>query len=685
MASRVSALFVLLCAAPHETTDTRALPHFFQPSSALSPHTGSNFEPSHGSSAATSRAASGAASNATSGTKPLLLYLPGLDGSGGGGAIQWRRLRVSFEIWALHLPPGDRSTFAALCKTTEDFLRRKVAPRVEGAGANRPALLVGESSGAVLALGVGLRAPELVFALCIVNPATGYHRSAVLPRLASLVPHLPTALYENVPGFFAPLLGKPGWLPPLLPADAAPPARARPASPLETLRVSRALAAVLPAETLRWRLEEHLFKGGEAVTHMLSRFSESEGGTCRAAPHWAAATVLLAGTSDIILDSKKETRRLAAMIPGACRRLLAGAAHACLDDDQVNLRLELQLSGVLGSLLNASSALDRPHTMGAGGLPTPTPQNLFEVWTREMQKLFSPVFYATSAGGAAGHGAASRVSRTLEAMPPMGTGSRPLLFVGNHQLYGFDAAFLIDEIMRERGVCITSLAYPPLLEGKFLLKPLPLPLPGTAEAFKRFGAVPTSARNLFRALSRGEHVLLFPGGGREVFKRKGEHYTLFWPQQPELVRLAARFNATIVPVSGLGGDDSFRFLVDTEEILKSPLGGFFKARTAHLPAPAGEGDVFVPPLGVFFPERYYFLFGRPIHTETVDTRDEAAVQSVYDAVRASVYGGIDTLREIRERDPYAGFVRRISWEIANGIRAPAPEPREHADECKRHS
>ena len=50
------------------------------------------------------------------------------------------------------------------------------------------------------------------------------------------------------------------------------------------------------------------------------------------------------------------------------------------------------------------------------------------------------------------------------------------------------------QILHERGVCVTSLAYPPLLEGKSLLAPLPLPLPGTAEAFKRFGAVPTSAR-----------------------------------------------------------------------------------------------------------------------------------------------------------------------------------------------
>ena len=33
------------------------------------------------------------------------------------------------------------------------------------------------------------------------------------------------------------------------------------------------------------------------------------------------------------------------------------------------------------------------------------------------------------------------------------------------------------------------------------------------------------------------------------FKRRNEKYALFWPQKPEFVRMAARFSATVVPVS----------------------------------------------------------------------------------------------------------------------------------------
>lgn len=185
-------------------------------------------------------------SASVSGTpKPLLLYLPGLDGSGGGGAIQWPRLSVSFEIWNLIIPPHDRSSFDALCAQTEAFLRE------QHAGDGRPALLVGESSGAVLALGVALREPDLVYGLCIVNPATGYHRSPILPKLASVIPHLPSALYDNVPGFFAPLLGKPGWLPPLLPDGSTPPARTRQPSARFHGVIKRSFGALVVSTAVR--------------------------------------------------------------------------------------------------------------------------------------------------------------------------------------------------------------------------------------------------------------------------------------------------------------------------------------------------------------------------------------------------------------------------------------------------
>lgn len=36
---------------------------------------------------------------------------------------------------------------------------------------------------------------------------------------------------------------------------------------------------------------------------------------------------------------------------------------------------------------------------------------------------------------------------------------------------------------------------------------------------------------------------------------QGEQYTLFWPNEPEFVRMAARFGATIVPFGVVGEDD----------------------------------------------------------------------------------------------------------------------------------
>ena len=82
------------------------------------------------------------------------------------------------------------------------------------------------------------------------------------------------------------------------------------------------------------------------------------------------------------------------------------------------------------------------------------------------------------------------------------------------ELYGFDGPIIVEELLRERGVALTALVYPPLLEEESPLAPFPYPLPGTASTFERFGAVPASGRSLYRALSKGEHTLLFPGGGR---------------------------------------------------------------------------------------------------------------------------------------------------------------------------
>jgi hypothetical protein len=54
--------------------------------------------------------------------------------------------------------------------------------------------------------------------------------------------------------------------------------------------------------------------------------------------------------------------------------------------------------------------------------------------------------------------------------------------------------------------------------------------------FESFGALKASPMAAYRALSKGQNVLLFPGGGREVVKRRGEEYSLLWKNQVDFVR-----------------------------------------------------------------------------------------------------------------------------------------------------
>ncbi|GFY87136.1 transferase [Actinidia rufa] len=70
----------------------------------------------------------------------------------------------------------------------------------------------------------------------------------------------------------------------------------------------------------------------------------------------------------------------------------------------------------------------------------------------------------------------------------------------------------------------------------------------------------------------GYHMLL--GGAREALHRRGEEYTLFWPERSEFVRMAARFGATIIPFGTVGEDDIGQVVFDYNDQMKIP---YFKA------------------------------------------------------------------------------------------------------------
>lgn len=68
-------------------------------------------------------------------------------------------------------------------------------------------------------------------------------------------------------------------------------------------------------------------------------------------------------------------------------------------------------------------------------------------------------------------------------------------------------------------------------------------------------------------------------------------YQVVWPSRSEFVRMAAKFNATVVTVASVGTEDGIYQLVDSSEMIRNPLTGpslqdmgskMVKARSAAL-------------------------------------------------------------------------------------------------------
>lgn len=87
----------------------------------------------------------------------------------------------------------------------------------------------------------------------------------------------------------------------------------------------------------------------------------------------------------------------------------------------------------------------------------------------------------------------------------------PVLIVGYHNLMGLELHSLVEEFLREKKIMVRGLAHPELLQGKSS---------AAFDTLKLFGALPVTARNLFKSLSSKSHVLLYPGGAREALHFK---------------------------------------------------------------------------------------------------------------------------------------------------------------------
>lgn len=539
------------------------------------------------------------------------------------------RLAEYFDVRVLRLGESDRSSFGELV----DLAVRELD--------NESGILIGESMGGVTALGVALERPDLTRAVIVANPATSYTR-APISSVAPLLPRIPGELYSSLPALVTPLFGKPGWFDGLVEDGQTPPRNAIE----DVLRRSNALSAALPASALEWRERELVREGARRVNAKIAAL----GGDT---PAWGKSAIFVGGGRDVILPSIDECRRLGSIFGG---RVIveARAAHVMLDD--------LDLVELVASL----GLLSRRRISPPAGDISLEPKSVVERLVRLASRFVAPVFFSTDGQG--------RVYRGLSNVP---IGERPVVLCGNHQLFGLDGPLIVEAFLRQRKALIPSLVHPALLQDASPLAPLPYPLRGTAAMLRRFGSLPAGGRNLLAALrSPAKAVLLFPGGAREVFKRKDERYLLSWPDDASLVKVAARLNATIVPFSAVGADDGIGDIVaDSDDILKLPLvGDFFRNRTADLPSFV-PGDVFVPPLLVPRPQgprRMYFLFHLPVDTSHIHHDDDASVRQLYSDIRLTVEHGIHRLIDARNKDPFeANLLARLSYQVAIGKPPPA--------------
>lgn len=475
---------------------------------------------------------------------PPLVFVAGLDGAP-LAAVQAARLRARYRITSIAHAPGVLTGWDALVADAAAVVA------AEGPGV----VLVGESFGAALALRVAAAAPAgAVARLVLVNSATALAADAPLAAATRLLPLLRAdgsgrVLYRAAAevlqrGF---LTGGGGALDP---------------------RASRVLDIDrVPLETMLHRVA------------LLRAFGETFGDDC-VARLVRVPTTLVASGNDRLLRSEAEMARLRTLLPNVEREVvLPGAAHACLLERDVDLAELVDGGGSGGraasmatesasAVVSATAASRAPGAVGetdaarggereADALSYQEARELGGRFLTPLKALVDPVF--------------SGRDHVVQAIRECEESGRPVLFVGNHGVYGLlDTPLLIEELGRLVGPSrrLRALAhethfaqFSDLTGGRW------------GRFFSSLGAVPATARNFYRLLRSGEPVLLFPGGPTEVCRRRGQKNTLRWRDATDFVRPAARLNAIIVPFSSAGVDDAIDLIIDGQEMQRLPVVG----------------------------------------------------------------------------------------------------------------
>lgn len=227
------------------------------------------------------------------------------------------------------------------------------------------------------------------------------------------------------------------------------------------------------------------------------------------------------------------------------------------------------------------------------------------------------------------------------------------LLVGNHTQSGTEGFLIPYLVRREIGTLVR-----PLTDRRFATMPGP-----AADLLAACGATVGSPESAGELMRHDQTILVFPGGGREIAKFKGEENTLRWQDRAGFARISAEHDYPIVPAGLIGGDDVYRSLTTRDGL----FGRFSQRITKALGAP---GDMAMPllhgigPTLIPRPQRMYLRFAEPI-----DTTRPAGVSApewadtVKQRTQTSLEAVLADLQEIRAGDPYREL-NPLAWRDA---------------------
>ncbi|KAB1202776.1 hypothetical protein CJ030_MR8G022184 [Morella rubra] len=254
---------------------------------------------------------------------PLLLFLPGMDGTGLGLVLHHKALgkyyftclcTPNFQTLTEKYLPSER-----LVKLVEETVRKEHA-----LSPNRPIYLLGDSFGGCLALAVASRSPSIDLVLLLSNPATSFGRSQLQP-LFPILEAMPDGLHSAVPYLLSSIMGDPVKMAMVNVESKLPPGKR-----FEQLSLSltsllpylSGFADIIPKDTLIWKLK--LLKSASAYAN--SRL------------HAVKAEVLvLSSGKDNMLPSGDEAQRLKNTLQNCVVRHFKDNGHTLLLEDGIGL------------------------------------------------------------------------------------------------------------------------------------------------------------------------------------------------------------------------------------------------------------------------------------------------------------------------------------------------------------